>query len=258
MAKETTGFRVTAEQLEGAAERLDLVEDMLAGVERFNREIVGLEIPKSPRALSPQRAEFRLGHIEEEIQEIRDVYAGLSDDEEDLAEIIDGFVDVIYIALGALVEMGVTPGAAFREVQRANMDKKRGEVSKRPGSQGYDAVKPEGWRPPDILGAVYAATPSTLAALSPVHLELARLRAAKGADYNSSGIEIRDYFPLGHQSYFQMVFLKAKRLQSLIGLIRDGRRAIHEGLRDTLLDLLNYATYWVEALDRRDPGVEAD
>ena len=85
-------------------------------------------------------------------------------------------------------------------------------------------------------------------ALSPVLLEITRLRAKKGEDYNTS-VRIPDYFPLGHQSYFQMIFIKTKRIQSLLEVMKEGRDPNFEGLRDTVLDLLNYGTFYVEWID---------
>jgi len=55
---------------------------------------------------------------------------------------------------------------------------------------------------------------------------------------------------LGHQSYVQMMHLKAKRALSLVDIASKGGEANFEGLRDTLLDSLNYTTFWVEAIDR--------
>lgn len=236
------------------AKNPDLLEDMAAGVELFNRQIIGLPVPDGPTMLNPKRAEFRMNHIREELAEIQAVYDKPKDDLTDKSEVADGFMDVAYISLGALVEMGIVPGAVFQAVQRANMDRKRGEVSKRPGSLGYDAVKPEGWKPPQIARAIYQMSPSVIKSLSPVFLELAALRAQKGADYNT-GMELRDYFPMGHRSYFQMVWVKVKRLQSLVTV---PRKAVHERVRDSILDALNYLTYWAEAIDRKDPDVAAE
>lgn len=62
-------------------------------------------------------------------------------------------IDLIYVALGALVEAGISPeeaAAAWAEVHRANMDK-----TVEPGQ--WKACKPEGWRPPDVRAAMAAA-----------------------------------------------------------------------------------------------------
>jgi predicted HAD superfamily Cof-like phosphohydrolase len=224
------------------------LNDFLAHCMRFQEEVVNIKVPDRPTRMSPARAAFRASHIREEVQELVAAANALGDDSIDLADMADAFVDIIYIALGGLIEMGVTPGQAFNEVHRANMEKKRGEVSKRPGSQGHDAIKPEDWIGPRAE-VMLALDPSTLAELSPVAIEVARLRAKKGQDYNSE-VKLTDYFPLGHLSYFQMVYMKTKRTQSLLDVLKAGGTPNFEGLRDTLLDLVNYTTFWVEALDR--------
>ena len=225
-----------------------LIEEMLSAVKQFNEDIIGIKIPEHPTHLSKQRTDFRALHIREELQELEEAATDAVDDAEELAEQADALLDIIYIALGGLVEMGIVPGTVFNEVHNANMKKRRGELSKRPGSQGFDAIKPEGWTPPDISAAILT-TPSVLNNVSPVHLELAKLRAAKGQDYNSC-VKIGDYFPLGHISYFQMMHLKTTRARSLIDVLQNGGTPNFEGLRDTLLDNLNYVTFWVEAIDK--------
>ena len=224
-----------------------MLNSYLKAVLRFQEDIIGIEVPKEPTALSDQRLTGRIEHLKEELDEL----AATQDTNNELVrqeEQADAFIDLIYITLGGLIEMGVTPGPVFNEVQRANMDKVQGEVSKRPGNVGYDAIKPEGWNPPDVARAMMAMTPELCDAISKVHLEIAELRAKKGQDYNSS-VELHDYFPMGHLSYFQMMHLKTKRAQSLIEVVQSGGTPNFEGLRDTLLDALNYITFWVEAID---------
>jgi hypothetical protein len=73
------------------------------------------------------------------------------------------------------------------------------------------------------------------------------LVASKGEDYNS-GVKLTDYFPFGHKSYVQMIHLKAKRLVSLAEVAEPN----HEGVKDTLLDLLNYTVFYLDALEAED------
>jgi len=228
-----------------------MLNSFLKAVLRFQEDIIGITVPKTPTPLKIDRGLARIEHLEEEIAELKDALSVDNKNPGDLEEQADAFVDIIYIALGGLIEMGVTPGAVFNEVQRANMEKVQGSVSKRPGNIGFDAIKPEGWNGPDIARAMLSMSPEKINSISPVHLEIAELRAKKGADYNSS-VKLRDYFPMGHASYFQMMHLKTKRAESLIEVIQQGGEPNFEGLRDTLLDALNYITFWVEALDDGD------
>lgn len=85
-----------------------------------------------------ERAEF----LQEELDEFKKAavtgnYHGL----------VDALVDLVYVAKGTAVSMGIPWEQAFDEVQRANMDKvpgttKRGNI--------VDAAKPEGWKEPDF------------------------------------------------------------------------------------------------------------
>ena len=218
-----------------------MIDGMARDVARFHQEVLGISLPDSPTMLTGERARYAEDHLYEEYEEFRDART--------LEGRVDALVDLIYVALGRILEMGVSPGIAFDAVHRANMTKEPGINPQRPDN-GHDAVKPEGWNPPDLSRALSMSL-ADLEAMSPVLLEITRMRAAKGEDYNSS-VRIPDYFPLGHPSYFQMVHLKTKRLQSLIEVEARGGTPNFEGVRDTLLDLLNYAVFYVEAIDRGD------
>lgn len=119
------------------------MERYLALVHRFNADIIGLPIPETPTRLSVPRKDWAARAIQEELEEFHGA--------ESLEDEVDALVDLSYFALGRLVEMGVVPGVVFDEVHEANMRKHRGELSKRPNSLGFDAVKPEGWTGPELL-----------------------------------------------------------------------------------------------------------
>ena len=78
--------------------------------------------------------------------------------------------------------------------------------------------------------------------------EAAALASRKAKDYNE-GPTRDDYFPFGQYSYTQMIHIKALRLQSLT--LQEGE-ANFEGIRDTLLDIINYAAFNVNAIDREE------
>ena len=119
------------------------MERYLALVHRFNADIIGLPIPETPTRLGHARKAWASGAIAEELDEFEKA--------ETFEDEVDALVDLSYFALGRLVEMGVVPGLVFDEVHEANMRKRRGELSKRPNSLGFDAVKPEGWTGPNLL-----------------------------------------------------------------------------------------------------------
>ena len=121
----------------------DLIVSELEAVKAFQMDVIGIDIPERPTMLSFKRGEARLAHLREEMAEIE---AGVSDERVD--DVADGLIDLIYLAHGFLVEMGIATRAAFEEVHRANMTKVRGTIAKRPGAAGFDAVKPAGWKGP--------------------------------------------------------------------------------------------------------------
>jgi hypothetical protein len=77
-------------------------------------------------------------------------------------------------------------------------------------------------------------------------LEALALCAKKAGDYNKhTGRDA--YFPLGLPSYAQMIHTKAMRL---VNLAASGRAPNFESVRDTCLDLVNYAWFLADAVDR--------
>lgn len=115
--------------------------DVFRRTAEFNREVCGIVTPSTPTRLNPDRKGWTLAALHEEIQEFEEAQT--------LVDEVDALIDLIYFAAGRMQEMGVDGSLAFNEVQHANMRKVRGELSKRPGSQGYDAIKPSGWVGPN-------------------------------------------------------------------------------------------------------------
>ena len=67
--------------------------------------------------------------------------------QEDIVEEADAMIDVIYFALGTLVEMGIRPDELFEIVQRANMSKLWEDGKPHYNAEGK-TVKPSTWRDP--------------------------------------------------------------------------------------------------------------
>lgn len=77
-------------------------------------------------------------------------------------------------------------------------------------------------------------------------LEVAALLHKKGQDYNSD--TSRDaYFPFGQTSIVQMVWIKTLRAMNLV---KSGKAANFEGLRDTYMDNISYSLFGIEHLDK--------
>ncbi|AJD82871.1 hydrolase [Achromobacter phage 83-24] len=104
----------------------------------------------APRLLGESRMAARIEHLSEELLELNEAY-----EKRDMGETVDGLIDLIYIAISTLSEMHVNASRVFSAVHEANMQKVNGTVAKRPNAGNHDAVKPEGWKAPDINKAIY-------------------------------------------------------------------------------------------------------
>ncbi len=119
------------------------IRESQSDVRDFHRTMIGPEVtPEAPVRLDQFNGELRCSLIEEEAREYRLAWEG-----RDRLAMIDALCDLLYVTLGAAVEMGVELEPFFREVHRANMTKVGGPV--RPDGK---QLKPEGWRAPDIAG----------------------------------------------------------------------------------------------------------
>lgn len=132
-------------------------EDVRAFHVKFN---VPTDLQGDPRLLDPEDQEYREKFLGEELSELGEAYrAG------DLAGVIDALQDLIYVAAGTGLMMGVPPKLwqeLWNDVQRANMAKERATSAADPRSKrahSLDVVKPAGWRAPDGAGILerYAA-----------------------------------------------------------------------------------------------------
>lgn len=120
--------------------------DIFQQTAQFNAEVCGIDPPQAPRMIEGERFDWFTGAVNEELDEL-----ARAETVEDQA---DAIIDLIYFAAGRLYEMGVNGRLGFELVHRANMLKEQGELSKRPGSLGHDAVKPAGWTAPDLTPIV--------------------------------------------------------------------------------------------------------
>ncbi|KRA97753.1 hypothetical protein ASD83_11705 [Devosia sp. Root685] len=123
------------------------MKSLLADVAGFH-QVCDLPVLAKPQFV-PERAALRSALLAEECQETVDALA-----RGDMEKIADGLADVIYVAIGTALEFGIPLERVWAEVHRSNMakvDPVTGKVVKR--SDGK-VLKPEGWTPPDVLGAL--------------------------------------------------------------------------------------------------------
>lgn len=110
-------------------------------VKSFHRKFL-LPIADIPTLLNNERTLIRTGWMKEELEEFI-----LS---KDIADQTDAIIDLIYYALGTLVEMGVSPDNFFDIVHNANMKK----ISKDNiiiYGEGNKVEKPKEWCDPKNL-----------------------------------------------------------------------------------------------------------
>jgi predicted HAD superfamily Cof-like phosphohydrolase len=223
---------------------------MQVKVEEFNTTIRGQAIPPTPTVLTEVQARRTSEAVNEELLELK--HACLDGD---VLEAADAVIDMMFFGLGRLAEMGVPAAAVFEAVHAANMKKVPGDLAKRSGWSGSDAVKPAGWTPPDhsfLLNFSLADVEKArmFDELSPVFQEITRLRKAKGEDYNNVPGGRDAYFPFGHQSHAHMLNTKTLRVLSLVNSMTSGKQPNFEGIRDSVRDLVNYGAFYAEWIDR--------
>ena len=109
-------------------------------VREFQR-VFGLPIGEKPRPLTPDRIEVRAEWLREEVgefEEAADIYGQA-----------DAMIDLIYFALGTLVEMGVKPGEIFDVVHEANMAKRWSDGKAHRRESDGKILKPPDWEDPE-------------------------------------------------------------------------------------------------------------
>jgi hypothetical protein len=113
----------------------DFIQDVLA----FNKKF-GIMVNDDPTYLTKRKLQERIDFLQEELDEFK-----LACDAQDLPEQADALVDLVYVALGTAVMLGLPFQELWDDVQRANMAKERG-ISKR--GNLVDCIKPTGWQGP--------------------------------------------------------------------------------------------------------------
>jgi hypothetical protein len=91
---------------------------MFEDVKKFH-ETYGQPVGKFPHALDQDRIELRVGLIREEFED--ELIPSLLSN--DAVETYDAAIDILYVTMGLLVEMGMDPKPGFDEVQSSNMSK---------------------------------------------------------------------------------------------------------------------------------------
>ncbi len=100
----------------------------------------GHPCPAEPVMLERKRALSRAKWMNEEVAEFL-----IADD---IYEQADAMIDLMYFALGTMVEMGLEPDELFSIVQNANMSKLWADGKPHYNPKDGKVIKPEGWEDP--------------------------------------------------------------------------------------------------------------
>jgi predicted HAD superfamily Cof-like phosphohydrolase len=113
-------------------------------VKEFHKAF-GHPIVETPTVMDISRAFKRSDWIEQEVGEFL-----IAAEDKDLVEQADAMIDIIYFAIGTLVELGVEPQRLFDIVHQANMNKLWPDGKPRLQPDGK-VMKPENWVDPHEL-----------------------------------------------------------------------------------------------------------
>jgi predicted HAD superfamily Cof-like phosphohydrolase len=127
----------------------------------------GQPAPEAPELLHADLVHRRANWIEEETDELREAAT--------VTEQADAFIDIIYFALGGLVNLGVRPERLWDIVQNANMAKLWPDG--RPHHRAGDGkvIKPDGWQDPAPLLEAEIARQRRDGALTPLRPRRAKV-----------------------------------------------------------------------------------
>jgi predicted HAD superfamily Cof-like phosphohydrolase len=115
-----------------------ILDDVFDQVRDFHVRF-GHPAENSPVMLMKERAEARAAWMREEVDEFLEA--------NDVVDQADAMIDLIYFAVGTLVEMGVRPAPLFDIVHRANMTKLWPDGAPRWREDGK-TIKPPSWVDP--------------------------------------------------------------------------------------------------------------
>jgi Uncharacterized protein conserved in bacteria len=114
------------------------LDEAYADVKAFQIAFGG-HVAARPRMLERLKKQRRIAWMREEIEELATA--------ETVEEQADAVIDLVYFAMGCLVEMGVPPSGVWSAVHKANMAKLWPD-GVHTNSTGK-VVKPAGWNGPD-------------------------------------------------------------------------------------------------------------
>jgi len=126
--------------------------DEICDVMNFHDKF-GIPVPDSPALLTKQKLVERANFMLEELIEfaaaagvimVGGKFIDLEGAEQDLPGQADALIDLVYVAKGTAVQLGLPWDALWDDVHAVNMTKVRGTSDR----AHIDVIKPPGWRGP--------------------------------------------------------------------------------------------------------------
>jgi predicted HAD superfamily Cof-like phosphohydrolase len=129
---------------------LEAIEDAVTDF----HEAFGLAVGRKDKpGFDAEQTALRLKLLKEEVDELELAQYG----KRPLIDATDAYADIIYLAIGGLVQMGVEVGPVLEEVHRSNMSKLGLDGRPIYRADGKVAKGPN-YEPPDIAGVLDAQT----------------------------------------------------------------------------------------------------
>ena len=122
-------------------DRTDLIND----IDRFHKKFGFEKTDKPDIPDDSELVNFRTSFLLEELAEYSQAIT-----KKDTAGALDALVDIVYIALGTAWLFNLPFEKAWKEVQRANMEKIRAKDTTGKRGTKFDVIKPKNWKPPNI------------------------------------------------------------------------------------------------------------
>jgi len=122
-------------------DRTNLIND----IDRFHKKFGFEKTDKPDIPDDPELVNFRTSFLLEELAEYSQAIT-----KKDTAGALDALVDIVYIALGTAWLFNLPFEKAWKEVQRANMEKIRAKDTTGKRGTKFDVIKPKNWKPPNI------------------------------------------------------------------------------------------------------------
>jgi predicted HAD superfamily Cof-like phosphohydrolase len=111
-------------------------------------QVMGQEVPSTPRLANEATAKLRVDLIQEELDELREaIFLG------NIVEIADALTDLLYVVYGAGHAYGIDLDECFDEVHDSNMTKIQADGTVLKNSSGK-VIKPDTYCPPNLEAVI--------------------------------------------------------------------------------------------------------